>query len=95
MPAGDALTGERALEGGLDQAVEVLEPVADRAAILAHRSLLVGRQTLDAAGHPRNMLSGPHRAARPNHSGSAGSGGATAGRGRGIGFCGWAAAGWR
>jgi hypothetical protein len=35
MPVGDALTGECALEGGLDQAVEVLEPVADRTAILS------------------------------------------------------------
>jgi len=55
------------------RAVEVLEPVADRTAILSYRSLLVGRQTLDAAGHPRDVLSGSRRAARPNHSGSAGS----------------------
>jgi hypothetical protein len=40
VPAGDALTGERALEGSLDQPVEVLEPVADRAAILSAANIL-------------------------------------------------------
>jgi hypothetical protein len=52
VPPGDALTGERAVEGGLDQAVELLEPVADRPAIPPHRSLLVGPQARDPAGYP-------------------------------------------
>jgi hypothetical protein len=66
VPAGDALTGERALEGGLDQAVEVLQPVADRAAILSHRSLLVGRQTLDKEAIPATCYpASPRRQAEP------------------------------
>jgi hypothetical protein len=97
--AGDAALeavqlGEARLSG-THRGCPPLEKTSSRSPIAYTFQSTSPRTSLDAAGHPRDMSSGPHRAARPNHRGAAGTGGATAGRGRGVGFYRWAAAGWR